>query len=58
MIFMSFAVTIAAVFFVGSLILLRLGQHLGLRYRKRNRTEGTGGLATVEEGSRCVRFAG
>ena len=35
-------------FFVGSLILLRLGQHLGLRYRKRNGTEGTGGLATVE----------
>jgi hypothetical protein len=48
MIFMSFAVAIAAVFFVGSLILLRLGQHLGLRYRKRNGTEGTGGLATVE----------
>jgi len=48
MIFMLFAVAIAAVFFVGSLILLRLGQHLGLRYRKRNGTEGTGGLATVE----------
>ena len=48
MIFMSFAVAIAAVFFVGSLILLRLGQYLGLRYRKRNGTEGTGGLATVE----------
>src|ERR1700704_3771763 len=48
MIFMLFAVAIAAVFFVGSLILLRLGRHLGLRYRKRNGTEGTGGLATVE----------
>ena len=48
MIFMLFAVAVAAVFFVGSLILLRLGQHLGLRYRKRNGTEGSGGLATVE----------
>src|ERR1700751_4794928 len=48
MIFMLFAVAIAAVFFVGSLVLLRLGQHLGLRYRKRSGTEGTGGLATVE----------
>jgi hypothetical protein len=45
MIFMLFAVAIAALFFVGSLILLRLGHHLGLRYRKRS---GTGGLATVE----------
>src|ERR1700755_3467574 len=48
MIFMLFAVAIAALFFVGSLILLNLGQELGLRYRKRNGTEGTGGLATVE----------
>src|SRR2546430_7680988 len=48
MIFMLFAVAIAALFFVGSLISLRLGQDLGLRYRKRNGTEGTGGLATVE----------
>ncbi len=48
MIFMLFAVAIAALFFVGSLILLNLGQHLGLRYRKRSGTEGTGGLATVE----------
>jgi len=45
MIFMLFAVAIAALFFVGSLISLRLGQDLGLRYRKRNGTEGTGGLA-------------
>jgi len=48
MIFMLFAVAVAALFFVGSLILLRLGQRLGLRYRKRSGTEGTGGLATVE----------
>ena len=48
MIFMLFAVAIAALFFVGSLILLRLGQRLGLQYRKRSGTEGTGGLATVE----------
>jgi low affinity Fe/Cu permease len=48
MIFMLFAVAIAALFFVGSLMLLRLGRHLGLQYRKRSGTEGTGGLATVE----------
>jgi hypothetical protein len=49
MIFMLFAVAIAVVFFVGSLILLRLGQHLGLRYRKRNGTEGTGRADEVIE---------
>src|SRR5215218_1294097 len=48
MIFMLFAVAIAALFFVGSLISLRLGQQLGLLHRKRNSTEGIGGLATVE----------
>jgi hypothetical protein len=48
MIFMLFAVAIAAVFFVGSLILLRLGRHVGLQYRKRNGPEGAGGLATAE----------
>src|SRR5262249_11774311 len=48
MIFMFFAAGIAALFFVGSLILLRLGQHLGSRHRKRNGADGTGGLATVE----------
>ena len=48
MIFMLFAVAIAALFFVGSLIALRLGQHLGLRHRKRSGGEGIGGLATVE----------
>jgi hypothetical protein len=44
MIFMLFAVAIAALFFVGSLILLRLGQHLGLRYRKRKRYRGHRGV--------------
>jgi hypothetical protein len=48
MTFMLFAVAIAALFFVGSLIALRLGQHLGLRHRKRSGGEGIGGLATVE----------
>src|SRR4029453_12132860 len=48
MIFMLFAVAIAFLFFVGSLILVRLGQHLGLRHRKRSGSEGIGGLATVE----------
>ena len=48
MIFLLFAVAIAAAFFVGSLSLLRLGQHLGLRHRKRNGADGTAGLATVE----------
>src|SRR3981081_4424429 len=45
---MLFDVAIAALFFVGSLIALRLGQHLGLRHRKRSGGEGIGGLATVE----------
>src|SRR5437879_6889171 len=48
MIFMLFALAIADLFFAGSLILLRLGQHLGLRHRKRSGSEGIGGLATVE----------
>src|SRR5215470_18677648 len=48
MIFMFFAVGIAAAFFVGSLIALRSGQHLGLRHRKREGANGTAGLATVE----------
>src|SRR5438045_8612638 len=48
MIFILFAVAIAALFFVGSLIALRLGRHLGLRHRKRNGTDGNAGLATVE----------
>jgi hypothetical protein len=48
MIFMLFAVGIAAVFFVCSLIALRLGQNLGVRHRKQEGADGTGGLATVE----------
>src|ERR1700751_4160465 len=48
MIFMLFAVAIAALFFVGSLVALRLGQHFGLRHRKRSGGEGIGGLATIE----------
>jgi low affinity Fe/Cu permease len=48
MIFMFFALAIAVLFFAGSLILLRLGQDLGLRHRKRSGSEGIGGLATVE----------
>ena len=48
MIFMLFAIAIAGLFFVGSLIALRLGQHLGLRHRKRSGGDGIGGLATVE----------
>src|SRR5215469_15615815 len=47
MIFMFFAVGISAAFFVGSLIALRSGQHLGLRHRKQG-ANGTAGLATVE----------
>src|SRR5262245_54565030 len=49
MIFLLFAVAIAALFFVGSLVSLGLGQHLGLRHRKRNGADGgTAGLSTVE----------
>jgi len=48
MIFMFFALAIAVLFFAGSLILLRLGQDLGLRHRKWSGSEGIGGLATVE----------
>jgi low affinity Fe/Cu permease len=48
MILMLFAAAIAALFFIGSLLLLHLGQQLGLRHRNRNGSEGIGGLATVE----------
>jgi len=48
MIFMLFAVGIAAIFFACSLVCLRLGLDLGLRHRKLNGPEGTAGLATVE----------
>jgi len=47
MIFMLFAVAIAVLFFAGSLILLRLGQHPGLRHRKRSGSEGIEGLVSV-----------
>src|SRR3954454_17693054 len=48
MIFMLFAVAIAALFFVGSLISLRLGRQLGLQHSKRNGPEGNAGLGTLE----------
>ncbi|MGV7216216.1 bestrophin-like domain [Bradyrhizobium sp. UFLA05-112] len=48
MIFMFFAVAIAAVFFVGSMISLNFGRRLGLRYRKHTNGESTAGLSTVE----------
>ena len=48
MVFMFFAVAIAAVFFIGSLLALRLGYDLGHLHRKRNGPEGSAGLATVE----------
>jgi hypothetical protein len=47
-VFLLFAVAIAAAFFVGSLSLLRLGQQLGSRHRKRNGADAAAGLATVE----------
>src|SRR5215471_10151391 len=48
MIFMFLAAAIAALFFVSSLFVLRWGQRLGLRHRKRGGTDGTAGLASVE----------
>lgn len=48
MIFMFFAAAIASLFFVSSLVVLRWGQHLGLRHRKRSGSNGTAGLSTVE----------
>ncbi|WP_050423335.1 hypothetical protein [Bradyrhizobium tropiciagri] len=48
MVFLLFAVAIAALFFVGALLALRLGRHLGSRYRKQNGVDDVGGLATVE----------
>src|SRR5689334_6491165 len=48
MIFMFFAIGIAALFFIGSLISLNFGRRLGLRYRKHTNGESTAGLATVE----------
>ena len=48
MIFALFSVGIAAAFFVGSLILLNYGRHLGLRYLQQKGASGMTGLATVE----------
>jgi len=48
MVFMFFALGIAAVFFIGSLILLNYGRRLGLQYRKHTNSESTAGLSTVE----------
>jgi hypothetical protein len=48
MLFMLFAVGIAGIFFIGSLIALHLGQRLGLHYRKNGEANGIGGLGTVE----------
>src|SRR6516165_11467690 len=48
MIFMLFAVGIAALFFIGALISLNYGRRLGLQYRKHTNGESTAGLATVE----------
>jgi hypothetical protein len=48
MIFMLFAVGIAAVFFIGALISLNYGRRLGLQYRKHTNGESTAGLAPVE----------
>jgi hypothetical protein len=48
MIFLFFAVGIAAAFFIGSLACLRIGQYLGLLHRTRAKIDNTAGLATVE----------
>jgi hypothetical protein len=48
MIFVFFATFVAAAFFVGSLISLHYGRHLGLRYRNYKGADITAGLATVE----------
>jgi hypothetical protein len=49
MMFVLFAVAIAAAFFVSSMILLNYGRHLGLRYLQRQKEAGNmAGLTTVE----------
>jgi hypothetical protein len=48
MVFLLFAVGIAALFFIGSLMALYWGRNLGLRYRKHEGADGMAGLATVE----------
>ncbi|WP_128971718.1 DUF4239 domain-containing protein [Bradyrhizobium tropiciagri] len=48
MIFLLFAVGLAALFFIGSLLALHWGRSLGLRYRKHEGADGMAGLGTVE----------
>jgi hypothetical protein len=48
MIFIFFAAGVAAAFFVGSLLALRWGRYLGMRYRERAAADAGAGLATVE----------
>ena len=48
MIFLFFAAGVAAIFFVGSLLLLHLGRCLGLKYRERGSADAAAGHATVE----------
>jgi hypothetical protein len=48
MIFLFFSASIAAAFFVGSLLALRVGRYLGLRYRERGTADTAAGLSTVE----------
>jgi|SRR5579871_4583952 len=48
MVFLFFAAGVAAAFFVGSLLALRLGRYLGLKYRKHEGIDVAAGLATVE----------
>src|SRR6266404_1707938 len=48
MIFMLFSAAVAAAFFVGSLILLHWGWHLGLWHLKQEGTSSMAGLSTVE----------
>ena len=48
MIFGFFALGVAALFFVGCLIMLSYGRRLGLRYLRRNEVDGMVGLPTVE----------
>jgi hypothetical protein len=48
MVFVLVSLTIAAAFFVTSLILLNYGRYLGLRYLRQNESANMAGLATVE----------
>jgi hypothetical protein len=48
MVFGFFAIGVAALFFVGCLIMLNYGRRLGLRYLRRNELDSMVGLPTVE----------